>query len=631
MLCVGMQEGRFTSRVPAGEYPGERAAIFSFPRFAWECRRDVSRPVSRPENIRESGQLLFFSRSHALRGNAGGTFHVPCPGRRISGRGGSHFLVPTLCVGMQEGRFTSRVPAGEYPGEGAAIFSFPRKAWERETRKIKLRLAGLQKVIKFQSKGIKTMENNNELTTQPIPKLIRQLTIPASFGLFFNTMYNVVDTYFGGLISTQTLAAMSLSLPVFFIIISIGSGVSTGTTALIGTALGAENREEARRFAIQGITFGVFMSVLLTVIGLYISPFLFTILGATDEYLNISLIYMDILFKGALFFIQVYMLNAILKAAGDTTSYRNFLFAGFVLNIILDPWFIFGGLGIPPMGIAGIALATVLIQLTGCVYLGIKVYQTGLISDIQLRDIFPKLSPFKEIARQGFPASLNIMTIALGVFVITFFISKFGKEAVAAYGIGMRVEQIVLLPTLGLNISALTLVAQNNGAKLYERIFETLNTSLKYGAVLMVTGSVIVFVFATQFMSLFTNDDTVIRIGATYLRIDALVLYAYVVLFINVAALQGIKKPMFAVYIGLYRQIIAPIAVFYFLTQVLDFGLTGIWWGIFLVTWSAAVITFFYTRRLLKKVTGCEFRPERSGGRVETLICEPEAGSRELN
>jgi Na+-driven multidrug efflux pump len=128
-----------------------------------------------------------------------------------------------------------------------------------------------------------------DLTTQPIPKLIRQLAIPASVGYFFNTMYNVVDTFFGGLISTQVLAALSLSLQVFFIIIAVGTGISTGTTALIGNTLGAGNREEAKLLAIQGVSFSVLLSIVLTFIGIYSSPFLFSILGASGEYLQICL------------------------------------------------------------------------------------------------------------------------------------------------------------------------------------------------------------------------------------------------------------------------------------------------------------------------------------------------------
>ncbi|MGD9321121.1 MAG: MATE family efflux transporter, partial [Desulfobacteraceae bacterium] len=344
------------------------------------------------------------------------------------------------------------------------------------------------------------------------------------------------------------------------------------------------------------------VSVIMTWVGVYASPFLFSVLGASDDYLATCLIYMNTIFLGTVFFIMVHMLNAILVALGDTRSFRNFLIGGFFLNIILDPWFIYGGLGIPPLEITGIALATVLIQLSGGVYLGIKVYKTGLMSHKSIRDIFPKPGYFIAIARQGFPASLNMITVGVGIFVITYFISKFGKEAVAAYGIATRVEQIVLFPTIGLNTATLTIVAQNNGAKLFGRIKETLSTALRYGGILMGLGTIGVFLLAEQLMGLFTGDGKVVEIGATYLRIAAFVFYAYVILYVNVATLQGVKRPMYAIWIGLYRQIIAPMIVFYFLTQILDFGLMAVWWGIFSVTWSAAVITFFYARRLLRKV-----------------------------
>lgn len=447
-----------------------------------------------------------------------------------------------------------------------------------------------------------TEVKDNNLTTQPIPRLVRQLAVPASVGYFFNTMYNVVDTYFGGLISTQVLAALSLSLPVFFIIIAMGTGISTGATALIANAFGAGQREEAKRFAIQGITFGVLTGLALTLIGIQVSPFLFTVLGASGEYLNTALIYMTTIFLGTVFFMLVFMLNAILNALGDTRSYRNFLIAGFLMNVVLDPWFIYGGLGVPPMGLVGIALATVLVQCVGCVYLGYRVSRSGLIADKEVKDIFPKPGPFMDIARQGFPASLNMMTVGIGIFVITYFISKFGKEAVAAYGIAMRVEQIVLIPTIGLNIATLTIVAQNNGAGLFDRVKAALHTALRYGGLVMGMGTVLVFTLAKPLMTLFTDDRSVVEIGTTYLKIDALVLYAYVILFATVAALQGIKRPMYAIWIGLYRQIVAPIIVFYILTRMLDAGLLGVWWGIFSITWSAALVTTLYARRLLDRL-----------------------------
>jgi Na+-driven multidrug efflux pump len=193
------------------------------------------------------------------------------------------------------------------------------------------------------------------------------------------------------------------------------------------------------------------------------------------------------------------------------------------------------------------------------------------------------------------------MTIAAGIFVITYFASKFGQTVVAAYGAAVRIEQIVLLPALGLNVASLTLSAQNNGAKRFDRIKETVNTSLLYGAIIMGVGAVLVFFLAPYLMNIFTDDPEVISVGKLYLRIDALVLYAYVVLFIHISALQGMKKPLFAVIIGIYRQVVAPVSVFYLLAITAGMGARGIWWGICIVTWSAALIAFFYARSKMNK------------------------------
>ena len=458
------------------------------------------------------------------------------------------------------------------------------------------------------------MPKDRQLTTESIPRLVRQVAIPASVGYFFHTMYNVVDTYFGGLISTQALASLSLSFPVFFIIIAVGMGISTGATALIANALGAGEREKARLIAVQGITFGILTSIALTIFGLCISPFLFRLLGASEEYLRMATTYMDTIFWGTLFFLLVNMLNAILNALGETRPFRDFLIAGFLLNVLLDPWFIYGGFGVPPMGIFGIALATVLIQCMGCFYMGLKVLGTGLVAGMGWRDLLPKPGPFKEIFRQGFPASLNMLTVGMGIFVITYFVSQFGKEAVAAYGAAMRVEQMVLVPTIGLNISTLTLVAQNHGARLFDRVKETVNTGLRYGGVVMAFGTMAVLLLARPLMAFFSEDARVIEIGTTYLRIDALVLYGYVLLFVHVAAMQGLKRPMYAVWIGLYRQIVAPIILFWSLTHLLDFGLKGIWWGIFSITWSAALFTLVYARHLLK---GLMDQPFATAGKLQ--------------
>lgn len=444
----------------------------------------------------------------------------------------------------------------------------------------------------------------NELLHLPVSRALRQLAIPAGVGFFFTTMFNVVDTFYGGLISTEALAALSLSFPVFFFIIAAGSGVSTGATALIGNALGANRNEDARDYTVQAISFAVLTALTITAVGLAASPALFTLLGASGDYLTLALSYMNVIFSGTLFFLLNYILNSGLYASGNTRCFRNFLVAGFFLNLILDPWFLYGGLGVPPLGLPGIALATILIQGSGNFYLLVQLRKTGLLQGCRPASFIPRKEAFRELARQGFPASLNMLTVGLGVFVITWFLSRFGKDAVAAYGIAARIEQTALLPVMGLNIATLALVAQNNGARLYQRIEQTVKTALITGIVITLPAAVLVFLFAAQLMALFSSDAAVIAIGVSYLRIAAFIFCAYVTLYINVFALQGMKRPQFAIWIGVFRQIIVPIPVFFLFVEHLGWGIRGIWWGIFLITWTAAVIAIFYVRELVLRMIG---------------------------
>ncbi len=446
------------------------------------------------------------------------------------------------------------------------------------------------------------MDNAHDLTVAPIPRILRRLAVPVGIGFFFNTMFNVVDTLYAGLVSTQALAAISLAFPLFFFILAVGSGISTGATSLIGNALGSQRRLEARSYATQAITFAAFHGLLMTIAGLLAAPTLFRLLGAREEYLYLSLGYMNAIFAGSTCFILNQSLNASLNASGNTKYFRNFLVLGFFLNLGLDPWFLFGGFGLPPLGLAGIAWATVTVQAVGNLYLGLQLKSSGLMAGARPGDFVPRKVMFLELAKQGFPASCSMLTVALGIFVITWFLGRFGREAVAAYGIATRIEQLILLPVMGLNVATLALVAQNNGAGLVSRVRETVRTALWAGVVMMGVGGVAVFFTAQRLMRLFTSDAAVVEIGVGYLRIASFVFGAYVILYISVFTLQGLKRPLFAVVIGSFRQIIAPIPIFIILANNLGMGIRGIWWGIGIVTWCAALISLGYLRSVLRRL-----------------------------
>jgi len=244
----------------------------------------------------------------------------------------------------------------------------------------------------------------------------------------------------------------------------------------------------------------------------------------------------------------------------------------------------------------------VFIQFTGTLYLHHRARQTGLLGGLDWRGYLPRRAMFLELSRLGFPSSLTMLTVAIGIFVVTWYVGRFGHEAVAAYGIATRIEQIVLLPVMGLNVATLTLVAQNSGARQYNRVRETIRTALKSGITLMCIGTLLVFVFADHLMRFFTADPPVRTIGVEYLRIVAFLFHAYVILYINSFALQGLQRPQFALYLGIFRQFLAPVPVIWLLATVFGWGVIGVWWGVFSVNWLAAGLSLLYIRKTMREL-----------------------------
>lgn len=438
------------------------------------------------------------------------------------------------------------------------------------------------------------MNRPPSLIDDPIPRLLWRIGIPSSIGMFFNTMFNFVDTYCAGLLNTNALAALSLSFPVFFVLFAVGSGLAQGTTALLANALGSGNHTDARRLFTQSMVLSMVVGLVLSLAGLLTTPWLFRLLGATGDYLGTALSFIDVLLAGGVFFLLSMTLNTALAAQGETRVYRNFLIVGCAANCALNPMFMWGWLGLPAMGVAGIALATVVIQIGGCIFLWRHVAGSELGRGICKKMFRPDFTVLRRIAAQAMPASLNMLTIALGIFVFTWFVRQFGRDALAAAGIATRIEQAVLMPVIGLSSAVLSIVGQNQGAKLPRRVREAWTTSIRLGVPLMLAGGGLLWLARNAAMGLFTSDPAVIAKGAGYLSVAALTLAAYPVLFGTVFLMQGLKQPAYGLWIGLYRQFVAPLAVIHLLAFVLGWGLWGIWWGVCLVNYSAALFALWW-------------------------------------
>ena len=207
------------------------------------------------------------------------------------------------------------------------------------------------------------MSKSLNLTKDPIGPLLRKIAIPASVGTLFQTLFNIVDTFFAGKISPEALSALAKSFPIYFIIIAACVGVTVGGTSLIANSIGEKNKKNVSIYFGQTIIFGIILSAIITFIGLYYASDIFFLMGSTNEVVNLGLQYTDVIFSGSIVFISVVALNSLLHAEGDTKTFRNVLILSFVLNIFLNPLFIFGYGFIPAMGMMGIGLATIISQI----------------------------------------------------------------------------------------------------------------------------------------------------------------------------------------------------------------------------------------------------------------------------
>lgn len=467
--------------------------------------------------------------------------------------------------------------------------------------------------------------------------LIRKIAIPASIGSLFTTLYNVVDTIFAGQVgdSGQGLAGVSITFPLFLLILSISIGLGAGTTALVGNAIGAGRKSEAREIAYNSFMLAAILSIVSVALLYPMLPGILRFMKVSEEVLPYSLRYIRIIYLGILTFTISGVANSILAAQGQTKPYRNILILGFFLNIILDPLFLgknplyfigiflgrvveiisFGSISFnitisenlalfPNMGTAGIALATILIQLFQTIYMIGKLIKSPLFNCKKSRgELKIERHIIMDLLKQGLPAMLNMVTITTGIFILNYFVSYIGgKDATAALGIGYRIEQIVMLPASGIYIAMMAIISQNRGAGNNYRIYETFKKGFILSFALLSIGAILVYIIKLTLISLFTTSPEIIRLAVGYLNIEVFTIPAYAVLSSSVNTLQAIKMPRVPMYATLFRQFFMPLTLYSLVTFVFGLPIRFIWMCVFVNAWSIALFLVFYTRKQLKLI-----------------------------
>ena len=440
------------------------------------------------------------------------------------------------------------------------------------------------------------------LTKDPIWDLLRKVTIPASVGSLFQTFYNLVDTWFAGKISAEAIGAIAKSFPIYFTIIAVGVGIGAATNAIIGNSIGEKKERIASMYIAQSLIFALFISILVTLFGLNASNFLLDIMGSDVSGIALTREYLDIIFYGTFIVLIQISLNGTLNAQGDTRSYRNVLIFSFFLNIFLNPLFIWGYGFIPGFGIAGLAIATVISQLLGTIYLAYKVNQCKIRKYLKLVCFIPKFDYLNALTKQSIPVMFSMLFIGVGIFNILYFIGKFGDLATAGYGAALRVEQVFLLPVIGLNTAVLSIGGQNFGAKEYNRIRELYSKALLFGSSFMVAAGIILFFGAEFFVSQFTDNPEAIIYGAIYLKIAALIGPIYPVFFITTAVFQALKRPIYSLYLSILRLTAFPFLSLWYVINIRGGDYTDIFYTIMATNWVMGIALIIFIGYFLNNV-----------------------------
>ena len=445
------------------------------------------------------------------------------------------------------------------------------------------------------------MKQKLNLTSSPIGRLLKQIAIPSMIGSLFQTLFNLVDTFYAGKISPEALAALAKSFPLYFVIVSAGIGIVAGCNSLMANSLGANNRLAASIYAYNGIAYAILLSIFITFIGKFFSYDILKIMGSTHESIILAKEYIDIIFLGTVIFLILTSFNAVLYSQGDTKTYRNVLIVGLIFNIILNPIFIFGLFFIPAFGIAGLAISTILIQFFACIYLYFKVNNTEL-------KIIPKISNFYirrnfllNIFNQSMPITFALFLVATGSYILLSFINIFGEQAVAGYGAAIRFEHLFSLPVIGLNTAVISIAGQNFGARRYERVKEVYFKSVLIGTIIMCFAGVIIYIFSELIIRIFSDDLEVIKYGSSYLKIAAFIGPIYPVFFISHALFTALKKTFLIFYSNLFRMVVLPFIIVWLILNVMNGYFQDIFYGLLIMNWVLGFTMLLVARGLMIK------------------------------
>lgn len=432
-------------------------------------------------------------------------------------------------------------------------------------------------------------------------KAIMSLAVPVVINSFLQTMYNLTDTYWLGRLGTDELAAINLVTPLQNIILNFGSGITVAGSVLISQYIGAKRDEDARSMANQIFTCAMIFSVVCATLCAVFTPFIVTWLGADGAVWDCSRIYMQLVVLDMPFLYLVNMYTAINQAQGDTVRPMLLNFLGITVNIVMDPFLMV----ILDLGVAGAALATVFAKAVPAVIAFVLLNNRKRLVYLDLRHLKFEKSKLKSILVVGLPTAIGGSTMQLGFLLMSRNVFVYGNQAMAAYGIGNKVNGLITLPSNGVGSAVSTIVGQNVGAKQYDRAEEGYLLSQRISVVFLLIGGIILSrpFLSRAIVSIFSEDPEVVAMAADFLSIMALWCFANGVYNCASGLFKGTGHTEVTMFIDVTRLWVLRFATLYVCEHFLQMGVRSVWYSVVVSNGiSAAMLYVIYKTGYWKKM-----------------------------
>ena len=447
------------------------------------------------------------------------------------------------------------------------------------------------------SKSVKRHSRLKAFVDNP-SKSLWTLAIPIIAGMGIQTLYSIVDMIFIGRISGSAIAAVAFNFPIFFFVMGISFGLGSGVTASIARFIGSDDKVNADNAAEHAILIAIVISALLTSLGLLYGKQILLKIGCTPEVLPEAWEYLKVSCYGISFGVFSGFFRSILAGEGDMKFPMILAGFGTILNIILDPIFIFT-LG---FGVAGAAWATTISQMiVFVIFIFMLFVKEHAYVKFQLGDFSPSKYIIIDIIKVGLPASLSMIVMSVGQLIFNLMLATFSTDAVAAYQVGGRIDMVVFLPIFGIASALTTMVGMYFGANEIDRIRYITKYGITRAFIITSIGSILLYVFAPVIISGFTDEIVIKNIAVDYLRVISL-LFPFISIGLTIGRiLQGLGLGMPSLIITTIRVIGVAGPLAYYFIYILDKPVEWMWYAMFISGILATMISIIWLKLAFRK------------------------------